>query len=271
VVPPGDSPAFDGRPRSATTDVDGVRVVVDIGKTPHNPTFGTIVTVTIANRTRRVLEWWADGCGGNARVSATTTSIWRDSAGGLAPDLSRHRDWLRRAIPEGPIGLQIDRHWTRQRRGGGCTQFASRHDIEPGQNARREFTWDGSAAGRLGPPPNGPVSFTARLERLKLEGGDELKPIVVTLDSWIVSGPPEEFMSPFEAIDAALADERFTTWLASRRMEATDKPVVEFDRDLWIWVVGVRFGEMLDPIVHAAYIDPITHEVFAVTEHRVSF
>jgi hypothetical protein len=83
--------------------------------------------------------------------------------------------------------------------------------------------------------------------------------------------PARGVPSPFEAIDAALGDERFATWLASRRMEPTDKPVVEFDRDLWIWVVGVRFGEMLDPVVHAAYIDPMTRELFAVKEHRVAF
>jgi hypothetical protein len=204
-------------------------------------------------------------------VEATTSATWRDSTIPVPPPLSRYRDWLRRDIPDGPIALQLDRLWTLQHRGAGCTRFASRHEVEPGQTVRRELIWDGSTAARLGPPLNGPVSFTARLERLKVEGGDELPPIEVSLESWIVGGPPEDFLSPFEAIDVALADERLSSWLITRPLDATQQPVVEFDRDLWVWVVGSLFGDRLDPTLHAAFIDPLTHEVFAVKEHRVSF
>ena len=270
VIPEGDSPAFDGRPRSETLDAGGVRLILDIGSSPHTPAFGTIVTVTLANRGPQRLDWWADGCGGNASVSGSTTATWRDSAVDARPELARYRDWLRKAIPSGPMGLQIDRPWTRLHRGAGCRRFGRQRRVEAGQSIRREFTWDGSAAARLGPPPNGPVSFTARIDHLKPERGDELPPLEVTLESWIVGGPPDEFLSPFEAIDAALADERLSSWLVTRPLDSTQQPVVEFDRDLGFWVVGAVFGG-LDPILHAAFIDPMTREVFAVREQRVTF
>ncbi len=259
-------------PETASAEFGGARLTIAVGHNPIDAVFGSILTVTIDNRSQRRLEWWADGCGGNAAVSGTTMSTWRDSVLDVPSGLATYRDWLRRDIPvDEPIELDLHRPYSLLHRGTGCAKFATRHRLEPGDSVTREFIWDGSAAKRLGPAPNGPVVLTARLERWKLLDGDDLRPLEVSLDSFVVGGRPEEFLSPFEAIDVALADARLSSWLLTRPLDRTQQPIVEFDRQLGLWAVGSVFDGDLVNTLHAAFIDPITREIVTVREHSVGF
>ena len=76
--------------------------------------------------------------------------------------------------------------------------------------------------------------------------------------SFVVGGRPEEFLSPFEAIDVGLADARLNSWLQARPLDRTQKPIVEFDRQLGLWAVGSVFDGDLVNTLHAAFIDPIS-------------
>jgi hypothetical protein len=273
---PEESVALNGSPKSSSAEFAGVRLTIDVGKAWLDATFGGVVTVTITNGSRRRLEWLANGCEANASVVATTTAAWRDSSVDVSPELDGYRELLRGKVGDGPIRLSIQRPYPLLHREAGCADFTEsrRRHVEPGHSVSREFIWDGGTAGRLGPPPNDvPVTFAARLERWSLVGGDGMRPIETSLDTWVVGGHAETFLSPFEAIDVALADDRFSSWLRARRGWGTDRPVVELDRDLGVWVIGVLYGDQYDfqPTLHAALIDPMTREVFAVKRHRVSF
>jgi hypothetical protein len=251
-------------------------LTLDIGEGRMQVLYPRVLTVTITNGSGRRLEWLANGCEANASIAATMTATWRDSTAAPSVDLDSYRDRLRGKVSDGPIRLAIQRPYTLLRRDSTCTDFTEsrRRRLEPGESVTREYIWAGDTVGRLGPPPDDvPVKIVARLERWRFVGGKDREPIEVSLDSWVIGGHADGFLSPFQAIDVALADERLASWLVARGRSRTDAPMVEFDRDLGVWVVGVRFADEVDsqPVLHAAFIDPMTREVFAVKEHRVSF
>lgn len=238
-------------------------------------TQGAEALVTIENRSRRVLEWGVDGCDINAWVAATTTSTWRDSSVDVDPELAPFRHDLRRHLsPDDPIRIGFLRPIFVLHRNIGCSDLAIFRELRPGRSVTQSFSWDGSAGshGRLGPAPTGPVTITSKFERWKLAGGDVLRPLEVKLDSWVRNGRRDEMLSPFEAIDVALQDHRFATSLLTRDIPRNANEVVEFDRDLGVWVVGFVFRAepTSTEILHAAYVDPYTGEVFAVKESRLS-
>lgn len=265
---PEGAPADGSLPTSASTEFGRVRLTLAIDMNPIDANHGAEALVTLDNRSHRTLEWSTDGCGIHAWVDATTTATWRDSSLGVPQDLVRFReDFRRRVSSDDRIRLQFQRPVFRQHRNIGCADLALPHKLLPGRSVTQSFTWDGSAAERFGPAPNGPVSITSRFERWKLAGGSQLRPLEVQLESWVLRGRRDELLSPFEAIDAAFGDEDFTSWLRTRG--GNDNPVVEFDRDLGLWIVGLLIYKdtpSFQEILHAAYIDPYTGEVFAVKE-----
>jgi hypothetical protein len=268
---PEGAPAEGSLPTSASTEFGRVRLTLSIDMNPIDANHGAEALVTLDNRSHRMLEWSTDGCGIHAGVDATTAARWRDSSLDVPEDLIPHREDFRRRVPTDDwIRLQFQRPVFRQHRNIGCADLGVPHELRPGRSVTQSFTWDGSAAERFGPAPSGPVSITSRFERWKLAGGSQLRPLEVTLESWVTGGRRDEFLSPLEAIDAAFGDERFTSWLRTRGRN--DNPVVEFDRDLGVWVVGLLIYKdtpSFQEILHAAYIDPYSGEVFAVKESQL--
>lgn len=269
---PSGAPGDNTLPARAFAERDGVRLTIEV---PFNPLWapqGAEAVVTIENRSDRTLRWSTDGCNTNAWISATTTATWRDSPRLVGQDLAPYRDWLRKWVRiKEPIELAFNRGSRQLHRSVGCADLGLPHQLEPGRSVRQTFIWDGSAAHRLGPAPNGPVTLISRFERWSLAGGGERQPIEVKLDSWIVGGRSEAYLSPAEVIDAALSDERLGSWIVTRPVGHNANPIVEFDRELGFWAVGLLLEGGFEPTMHAAFVDPISGEVFAVKEHRVTY
>jgi len=161
----------------------------------------------------------------------------------------------------------------RSSRFSGCADLGMPNELAPGRKVTQEAVWDGSAAWSLGLPPTAPATITARFERWSRDGkrGDGGKPLEVSIDSWILDGRSEDVLSPAEAIDAALRDERLTSWLITRPLHDNADAFVQYDRDLGVWAVGLlSYRDDGDPVLHAAFLDPITGEVITVREQRVS-
>lgn len=270
---PEGAPADRSLPTSASTEFGRVRLTLSLDMNPLDANAGGEALVTIHNRSHRTLEWGVDGCDINAWVDAKTDATWRDSTLELSEHLAAHRDELRRIVRmDQPIRLGFLRPIFILDRNIGCSDLALPRELRPGGSVTQSFTWDGSAGERLGPAPSGPVTITARFERWKLAGGSQLRPLEVQLDSWVVRGRRNEFLSPLEAIDAAFTDDRFTAWLLTRPAVSNANPVVEFDREIGAWVVGLLMYKetpSFQEILHAAYIDPYSGEVFAVKETQL--
>lgn len=262
-------------PSVASNERDGIKLTIDLrGANPMWAGNGVLAHVTIENTGDRVLRWLNDGCDTNAWLNAVMPATWRGSSTEVTPQLVPYRDWLREAANvDAPIRLQFLKSGRVTRRFSGCADLGVPRELAPGRKVTQQHVWDGFASPRLGLPPSGPVPLTARFERWSRPGpGAEGAPIEVTLDSWVIHGRPDEYLSPAEAIDAALADDRLASWLVTRPLHHSADAIAEYDRDLGLWAVGLlMYPDDSDPVLHAAFLDPITGEVIAIREHRVTF
>jgi hypothetical protein len=257
---------------SASTEQEGIRITIRVGSNPLHAGNPTGASVTIKNTGRRLLRWSNDGCDTNAGISAVMRATWRDSDLTVSPELAPYRDWLREdARFNGAIRLQFLRGPSIDRRSVGCADLGIGRELRPGRSVTQEFVWDGFAARRQGLPPSGPLTLSVSFDRWTRPGpGAEGAPVEVSLKSWMLDGRPDELLSPAEAIDAALKDKEFSSWLVTRPLRNGASAITEFDRDLGIWAVGlIMFRDPGRPILHAAFIDATTGEVIAIREHPV--
>jgi hypothetical protein len=245
-----------------------------LGLNPLHAGSQVAATTTIQNTGTSVLRWVNDGCDTNAWISGVVASKWRESALDVSAELVPYRQWLREAAyVDEPIRMAFDRGF-RSSRFTGCADLGMGKELAPGRKVTQEAIWDGSAAWALGLPPTAPAQITAHFDRWSRNDkrDDHGKPLEVSIDSWILNGRAEDMLSPAEAIDAALEDERLASWLITRPLHNGADAIAEYDRDLGLWAVGLlTYRDEGDPILHAAFLDPVTGEVIAIREHRVSF
>jgi hypothetical protein len=268
------TPDQDSMPTSAAVERHGIRLTIRLGTNPLYAGNEAVAFVTVKNTGRRLLRWTNDGCDTNAGVHGISMVSWRDSDLPVPPDLAPFRDWLREeANVDGPAWLAFRRGFAAMGRSSGCADLGIPKELAPGRAVTQEFFWDGTAAPRHGPPPTGPAKLTAVFDHWTRPGpGPEGEPIEVTLDSWVLDGRDEAFLSPAEAIDAALADKRFASWLVTRPLRARAAAIAEYDPDVGLWAVGLLMDqEAGDPVLHAAFLDPVTGEVITIREHRVEY
>lgn len=273
TAPPSGAPAEEALPTSASSERHGIKLTIRLSNNPINAGNGTHASVTIENNGNRLLTWTNDGCDTNAGVIATMPATWRESLLDVAPELEPYRDWLREELRVGePIWLRFAKAGHLRYRSVGCADLGVGRELAPGRRVTQDFTWDGGVAPRLGLPPSGPVTLTARFERWSRPGpGRDGDAVEVSLDSWVLRGWSEEYLSPAEVIDAALADERLAAWLVTQPLRH-GSAIAEYDRDLGMWAVGLLMSrDDGDQILHAAFVDPITGEVIAIREHRVPY
>jgi hypothetical protein len=269
--PPG-VPDEDSLPTSASIERDGVRLTVRLGLNPLYAGNQVAAFATIENTGTTTLRWLNDGCDINARIRGVVAARWRESTLDVSADLAPYRQWLRdAAYAEEPISLVFDTGF-RSSGFSGCADLGMPRELAPGRKVTQEAIWDGSAAWSLGLPPTAPATITAHFERWwrvdESEGrGNALE---VSLGSWVLNGRPDELLSPAEAIDAALKDERLASWLVTRRPHYGADAIAQYDRDLGLWAVGLlMYQGDGGPILHAAFVDPVTGEVVAIREHRI--
>lgn len=272
---PSGAPTDGPSPASASSERDGIKLTIELrGGNAIHAGNGDLASVTIENTGAQILRWTNDGCDTNAPIVATMPETWRESSMEVSPELAPYREWLREeAVVDAPISLRFLKRGRAPRRFSGCADTGLPKDLAPGRRATQDFTWDGFAQPRLGLPPSGPATLTASFERWSRPGpGKDGTPVEVTLDTWVLHGRPDSYLSPAEAIDAALADERLASWLVTRPLRASADAIAEYDRDLGLWAVGLlMYRDEGDPILHAAFLDAVTGEVIAIREHRVTF
>jgi hypothetical protein len=266
-------PPHDSLPKRASDEHDGVRITVELGLNPIQLGQQNVITTTIKNTGRDTVHW-AGGCAGDVWASAELTGTqWRESTIPIDPLLRGHSDWLQ-------AGASVDRPITLKFVPARLIGQAEDHCpygpdgiLKPGQSRTGELVWDGQAMFRLGPPPSSKAVVTATFG--KWYRGSEAhhrKPIVVTLDSWVIGGAEPARLSPKEAIDAALADPVFGPWALTQPFNLRRTSVVEYDPAADVWIVGL-IQDMDDPepsFLHAALVDPLSGTVLAIRDMTVA-
>ena len=270
-------PPDDSLPKRASVERDGVRVTIQIGDNPLRSGQRTVIEATIKNTGRDTLHWMVDGCGVNVWPHVDLPGAqWRSSAVATTPQLRAYSTYLQLgARLDLPNRLEFEPGWLFGRRHYGCADLGIPRSLKPGASTTDELIWSGQSRDRLGPPLTSPAVVTAKFARWWRGDAEDAppnqKPIIVTLDSRVTGGPAPEFLSPAEAIDAALADPAFTQWIITKPFTDDRDVVVEYDPDVNVWMIGMIHDRDNQPSLrHMALVDPLTGKVIAVREDEVS-
>ena len=259
--------------RNASVERDGVKLTLRL---PSNPMYSGLVQrieLTVTNTGTSTLHWLTDGCEQNMWLRAEVEdAAWRPSDVAVSAEVEPYRQWLQEnSGASGPIVLNFDHPALMGYRSHGCADVGVPHELAPGAKVTQTQAWNGYAAPRLGLPPSGPVTITGTFDGW-WRGAKERRnePIEVSLDSWVISDLHPSALSPLEIIDAAVADTRLASWLVTRPLHQSAEAVADFDVNAGVWLVGLVSYEGDGRVVlHAAYVDPLSGEVFAVRESLV--
>ena len=268
----GPIPEEDSLPVSASVERDGIRVTLELRFNPLIGGTSNTVRTTVENTSDEPLDWLVD-CSMNVHVSARTEATWPHHEPSDDARLRRYRDWLlEESGADQPIAFQFFGVRQLGRRSYGCGDSGSGAKLEPGESVTEELAWDGHANRRLGPPPSAPVTVTGTFRHWyrvdEEEGGTQGEPISVTLESWLIFGRDPELLAPEAIVDAALADDAFASWLVEQPLRQSADAIVEYEWPSGLWIVGLAVNrEDRNPLLHAAFLDPVSGEVLMIREH----
>lgn len=275
---PGPSEPEESLPMRASVERDGVRITINLWGDRLRAGQREVLTTTIKNTGHDTLRWMVDGCGVDVGIAvALPEARLRPGTRTVEPLLKAYAHWLRDEVRlEQPIRLRFEPGTLLGLVDVGCADLGIGRSLKPGASLSEDLVWDGQAAGQLGPPPNGPAVITATFDywwRGGIRDGDVAreKPIVVRLESRVVGGPGQAFLSPGEAIDAALADPEFGAWVTTQILSGSSG-FVRYDPTANVWIVGLVHQQDKAPYqwLHAALVDPLSGEVLAIREHEIN-
>jgi hypothetical protein len=236
----------------------------------------TRVTATVRNLTDRPLRWLSDGCEIPVSVEGLSPMAWpkgethRPQAQ-LFKDLALGRLFRTPPLP-GPIADFVDP--SELGRGSfGCGDIGIDHTIEPHATVESVQAWDGAAALRWGPFPSGPVTITASFAHFwrgaTMPDVGTSAPLTATLDGWVIDGPGAGWLGPVGAVDAALRDPGFVTWLDGQDLRSGRDEIAWYRPALGLWEVGVlAWYDAPTPQMHLLHVDPYTGEVLATIDRQ---
>jgi hypothetical protein len=230
-------------PTHAQVERDGVRVSIDVDAVPLRKDGPATVTLTVENRSTRVVRWLADGC--RVPVSASIRFVGDSWIGGtnqtgvaaqfkelaLQPLLQNGFAALGAAFND-PMRAQPLQ---------GCSDIAIVEQLKSGAHITRTVTWPDPHP-IIPQLPNGPIEIMASFPFHGWPGdpdGTRYEPIVARLPSWLVSDDVVDFLPPGPAIDAALADPPFAAWLATKPRSQWVNSSRDLDPALGTWEIGL--------------------------------
>lgn len=232
-VPAGPPPTDLGL--SATTERDGVRVAVELERAPLEVGVPSQVTVTVRNVGTRDVRWLTDGCGSPVDVYAVL--VGENWIGGQAQRGIRAEFKTFALEPFGhsgssPLTVGFEDLDSKVPDGAGCADMGFGFELAAGKSLTRHLEWSGGTV----IAPDGPVEVVASFRYNGHVGEDvdeRYEPIAARLPSWLVSGYEPPFMPPGPAIDAALADPTFATWLEEAPASTWTNTHRGFSPDRW--------------------------------------
>jgi hypothetical protein len=235
---------------SARTSSHGIAITIRAASSTFASADGLWVTTRLQNVGTNVLHWITDGCAINVGLSARTDVDW--TYGAKQPgDFGVFKDWTlerydRNQEPH-PLYLDSRPDWAVDEGEFGCADLGIGHDLKPGHaiEARHLVT---ATTGRAGLPPAGPILLQGTFG-MWYRGGENIdevhhKAIVVTLPVLLTDGRDPAFISPGQAVDAALQDLIFRQYVIANPAIPDFAPSgVELDAANARWLVTMTVGD----------------------------
>jgi hypothetical protein len=122
-------------------------------------------------------------------------------------------------------------------RDDGCADLGVPHELRAGERLTQRslwVPWDDAPVPTVLITLEASFPFTGRDK-----DGSSIDPVVVELDSWIAGSEAWPWMTPAQAVDAALADPAFFAWLHEVPSASWINAYLDFDSEAGIWEVGL--------------------------------
>jgi len=253
---------------------DGVRLTLKLIASPLIAGYTQRLSVTVENTADEPLHWVTDGCEKNMWIEAEMPEAsWAASNASVSDELAPYRQWLRdNSGAEEAIRLNFDNPALVGYREVGCADVGVPHELAPGRSVTQTQLWNGNAYPRLGLPPNGRVRIVGHFDYWNRGNEqDRGEPLEVVLESWVINGRDPAALSPLEIIDAAVSDEQLASWLVTQPLHESADAIADYDVASGVWLVGLlTYRHNGRNVLHAAYLDAYSGEVFAIRESVIN-
>jgi hypothetical protein len=227
-------------PVVATTTRDGVKVTLTLEGPPRTGALSW-AGVRIENLGPKAVRWAGGGCGDPAAITIDLRSAFaagRDWPGRLG-------QFKRLALGVGPADPRFQNpaagFYIAESRVGQnlvCTADLRIEELAAGTALAMRAAWDG-ALGSAAPAPVGPAAVSASFPFVGISGAvandkTDTSPIESRVDATVIGAPGAKVpSSPALAIDAALADPDFASWVNAADQSTWINPSVSFKDGVW--------------------------------------
>ena len=235
LVPVATAPA--ALERLAEVERDGVRLTLELESAPLAMGAEAWATMTVENVGAGSVFYLTDGCEIPLQLLVKLGGDWT----GGADQVGVAAEFKRLALFEDGsgrgrllMGFEPEQHIGR---GSGCADVGIPHELPAGERLTQRALW---VPWDDAPIPTAPVTLEASFP-FTGRGHDStvLDPVVVELDSWIASSEPWPWMTPAQAVDAALVDPTFFAWLLEVPSRTWINAHLNLDAENGIWEVGL--------------------------------
>jgi hypothetical protein len=199
----------------------------------------TDVSLRIENRGTRTVHWLSDACEipGLAYVQLTGDA-WLGGAAhsGIAAEFKAFALEPFGHAGSTPLAIDLPGDWPPE--GAGCADLGIGHELKPGGKLEQVGHWTGVAKTAI---PRGPADIVGAFSFNEDEDFDRETRMVLEarLPSWIESDQVVDFIPPGPAIDIALADEQFRTWLEAADSTGWINATRTLDLEAGTWEIGL--------------------------------
>jgi hypothetical protein len=212
------APSAEGQPDSAGAVVDGLIVTLDVESSRPPSGRSSRAAVTVRNTSQEVRLWQGGGCDFVAVITIDTAAATEPARGRDWPGMAGLFKSLLRPNPGvSKVGAYLD-----ERTVAGtltiCPASLGVNQLAPGATLTMRAIWDGQVNGVAAAP--GAATVAAVFPYLGPDAGSgpnidpsDLGHAIRVAVPVVVTPPDRPLLSPGEAIDAALADPAFSSFL----------------------------------------------------------
>lgn len=233
----------------------GVRFSVALDRNPMPAGESTGAFGTVTNTDSTAMYWLHDGCASGIGLSGRVPDAY--PAG--APQQGVAATFKERILSADGGAIRLA--FVNLTGSESCSDIGITDTIGPGESIFRRLVWDGSAWGRGGPVPTGPMDVEVASDTF-WHGDPNPDRAAATYRlsltypgfAWI-TGAPNNAINKVQAVDAALAVPDFLAYLETVDLLRGDTPIAWYIPVDQAWFVGIATNDLR---VHYVVVDSVS-------------
>lgn len=210
---------------SATGVTDGVSLRLELDRATFAAGDVLWATLTIENTNDTAIRWVGGGCNVPGRVSARVSAL-ADYGKAWDYAFASVKKMLTMTASYGSVPFLDEEAWQLRGRGGrACTADIRINELAAHGTLTSRWAWDGKADAK--PVPSGDVAVTGSLEM-----DDAIHMVGKSVNASVtlpLTGGTAITVSAGEAMDSAMSDARFASWLRARVVQRGNSEPAPYD------------------------------------------